>query len=77
MDNKPSTMVHEDFHYGDEENAHYLKEGYHICDKFLTDEALAYCRAKIDPMTEKVGDERKKKRRGEENKEGSQTPDDP
>ncbi len=57
MANKPSTMIHEDFHYGDVEHAHYIEEGYHICDKFLTDEALAYSREHIDPMTALVCDE--------------------
>ena len=57
MTTNPYTMIHEAFHYGDEENLHYLKEGYHICDKFLTDEALIYCRDKIDRMTTQVCEE--------------------
>lgn len=46
---KPS-MLHEAFHYGDVEHAHYEKYGYFIFDHFLTDEATAVCRGHLDRM---------------------------
>lgn len=50
MIKKPETLIHKDFHYGDEEHAHYEKKGYFIFDNFLTGEAIAYCREQMERM---------------------------
>ncbi len=50
MKRKPETLIHNDFHYGDVEHAHYEKKGYYIFENFLSDEAIDYCREQLDRM---------------------------
>jgi len=43
-------LIHDDFHYGEEEHRFFEREGYFIFDHFLTDEAVSEARAHADRM---------------------------
>lgn len=47
-------LIHDDFHYGDDEHEHYLREGYCFLEPFLTDAGLQWCRENIEGMLSRL-----------------------
>jgi len=47
-------MIDDRFHYGAPEHAFYETNGYHLFDHFLTDDAVAECRGRIDAMLNRL-----------------------
>ena len=45
-------ILEHQFLYGDKEHAQYVREGYCIFDRFLSNEGLTYCRRQIDRMVD-------------------------
>lgn len=48
-------MLDSRFQYSEEEHSHYDQEGYRIFDYFLTEEALEYCRSRIEEIVSELG----------------------
>jgi hypothetical protein len=47
-------LIDDRFRYTDADHAHYQQEGYHVFDRFLSPEGLAFCRRHVDRMMDNL-----------------------